>query len=552
MLRKSPFIEAVLLFSLTMAARFFDSVTHRGAPEYLGSRYKLYERQPVTELWNRLSRVTEKQWSWLKVDENDRWVAPDLRVALVSGPPGNGKSSACYEWAVRTCKQDWVDCVTWLDCATEDRKPGAWILTKCTNSPNGYRVEKVSIPQQTADIAGKVVIFDGLRAETVGGWMGVIASLCRKGVAVIMCTSESVKIHIGNTDDITQIPHRFPSWTLDEYKCACSDDEFWKKARTRLPGTPPEGASPVEKESALKEKFYYSGHCARFMFRHTISKVVRLVETGANALGGDTKSMQDALIKNANSGAVNRLVAFVKNNGPTPNAPAVLPTDVSAASDEDALLLQEDEIDNSKAESIFVSAHAARAVLSTMPRSVDNLRTVAAVTKNNAVEGYALEIRFQEKLRTGRDTSTSLAVISSSGALESWNVSSFQEVSSSSIEDNVVGAGVGAWFWIGGNQGGFDAVHLYGSNSIRFIGATAGRSHSLKLNFVQKVLTNIALKGKTFSTVDFVTLRPSNDTRQFSLDTAQSRLTQGWVDFAGRPWSTGDQLDHTRVLKLDW
>ena len=537
-----------------MAARFFDSVTHKGTPGYLGSQYKLYERLPVTELWNRLSRVTEKQWSWAKVDVNHRWVAPDLRVAIVSGPPGNGKSSACYEWAVQTCKLDWVDCVTWVDCATQERGPGAWVLQQCTKSSNGYRVESVPIPQHSDDIAGKVVIFDGLRMETINSWVGVVASLCRKGIAVILCSSESVRIHIGNTQDIIQIRHRFPSWTLEEYGHACSADEFWKKARSRLPGSPPEEASSARKESALRRKFYDAGHCARFMFRLTRNTVVDQINEGAKALSGDTKSMQDALIKSGNSGAVNRLIAFVKKNGPTQSAVAVLPADVPAAQDADALQVHDDEIDISQQENIFVSAYAARAVLSTMPVSVDKIRAVAAVTKNNAIEGYALEIRFQEKLRRARDTSSDLSVITSSGASEKWSVASLQEASPASIEEDVLKetATAGAWFWIGGNRGGFDAVHICGASSIRFVGTTAGKSHSLLLDFVQKLLLNLALKGKKFTTVDFVILRPSDDTRQFYLEPARDRLSQGWMDFDGHPWAQGDQRDHARVLKLDW
>ena len=294
------------------ATRFFDSLTHKDTPKYLASAFKLYERQPVTQLWNRLTQVTEKQWSWLAVPEEDRWVAPETRVVIVSGPPGNGKSSALFEWAVRVvCRLEFVECVTWLDCASADREQGAWVLRGCTSTEsannNNYSVTKVPMPQKSDDFAGSVAVFDGLRAETIGSWTGVFAALCRKGIAVILCSLESVRMHVGNTQDVTQLRHRFPSWSLEEYKSACEDEEFWSEARHGLPGSPGQSASPVEKEYALALKFEFAGHCARFMFRTSITKIQDYVEEGVAALENSIESMQAALKKDGNAGAVNRL-----------------------------------------------------------------------------------------------------------------------------------------------------------------------------------------------------------------------------------------------------
>ena len=532
-----------------MAAHFFSSVTDQGTPEYLASASKLYERQPVTQLWNRLTRVTEKQWSWLAVPDSERWVAAEVRVCIVSGPPGNGKSSACYEWAVRICQQEWVDCVTWVDCATVEREPGAWVLQKCSNYANNYRATAVPVPQRADDITGKVVVFDGLRAETIDSWIGVVAKLCRKGIAAILCSSESVRVHVGNTQDITQLRHRFPAWSLEEYNSACEDDEFWSQARLQFPGPPPQAASPAEKESALEQKFKFAGHCARFMFRSSIPEIKEQIDEGVKALKSSIESMQAALVNYRNTGAINRLIAFVENNGPTPALVPLLPADMPAAPDRYALHVHDDEFVSSDAKNVFVSAHATQAVLSSMPK----LRTVAATTGNRAIEGYTLEIRLQEKLQQARDTNSPLSVITSSGESESWNVVTFREAASGKIEDDIAtNNAVGAWFWIGGNQGGFDAIHVYGATSIRFVQVTSGASHSLYLDFINRLLQNVSLKGRSFSTVDFVTLRPADDYRNFSLEAPRARLGQGWMDFAGQLWTTGDQRGHTRVLKLDW
>lgn len=282
------------------SSRFFDSLTHKDTPKYLASAFKLYERQPVTQLWNRLTQVTEKQWSWRAVPEEDRWVAPETRVIIVSGPPGNGKSSACYEWVVRVCQSEFVECVTWLDCASSDREIGAWVLRRCNNN---YSVTKVSMPQKFNDFAGNVAVFDGF--ESRDSWKH------RKGIAVILCSSESVRIHVGNTQDIAQLRHRFSSWSLEEYKTACEDDEFWNEVRHLLPESPSREASFADKEYALALKFEFAGHCARFMFRTSINRIKDYINEGVLALENSIESIQAALKRDGNAGAANRLIAFL-------------------------------------------------------------------------------------------------------------------------------------------------------------------------------------------------------------------------------------------------
>ena len=402
-------------------------------------------------------------------------------------------------------------------------------------------------------ITAKVVVFDGLRAESIGNWLTVITELCRKGVAVILCSSESVRIHVGNTQDIIQLRHRFPSWSLEEYESACENGEVWSEVRFRLPGSPPQNATRLQKKAALTEKFPVAGHSARFMFRNSNGTIVELVEEGVKALGSSINSLQAALSNDGNAGAVNRLIAFLENNGPNLVQQSPLPTDVAAAPNRDSLRARDGEFRHSTARNIFVSARAARAVLQSMPKSVDQLRTVAATTDNRAIEGYALEICLQDKLKQARDTRTPLAVTKSSGQSESWTVTAFQEKTTENIEDAVVNSTAGnCWFWVGGNQGEYDAIHIYDANCIRFVQVTAGASHSFYLDFVDNLLQNVAFQGRVFSTVDFVTLRPSDDLRAFSLESSRGRLGQGWNDFTGQPWTTGDARNHARELKLDW
>ena len=225
---------------------------------------------------------------------------------------------------------------------------------------------------------------------------------------------------------------------------------------------------------------------------------------------------------------------------------------MAAAPNRDSLRLRDDEVALRTARNVFVSVYAARAVLGDMPVDIDKLRSAAAVTGNRAIEGYALEIRVQQKLMQARETNTPLS-FTVSEELEIWNVAKFQNEAPESIEDAISNNNtIDAWYWIGGNQGGYDAIHVYSESCIRFVQVTAGGSHSFYLDYVDSLLRNVALKGRAFNTVDFVTLRPSDDDREFNLETPRGRLNQGWNSYAGFSWASGDARNHARVLKVDW
>ena len=100
---------------------------------------------------------------------------------------------------------------------------------------------------------------------------------------------------------------------------------------------------------------------------------------------------------------------------------------------------------------------------------------------------------------------------------------------------------IGSWIWIGKNQAGFDAVHIYEADKIRFVKLTAGRTHDYLFSEIQGLLSALALKGISFTHVDFVVVRPHDDYRDFSTGDVTGRLDQGWRDFSG---SCGMQETH--------
>lgn len=195
-----------------MTSRFFTELASTEAPRYLRSSHPMYERKPVTDLWKALTSVAEMQLRWKAVPDADKrdakWLDRKSRLMQVSGPPGSGKSSAVYAWAHKTCLSSGYH-VVWVDVvANKTQDVGCWSLRRDTNH-QAVRMETIAASQFDADI----VIFDGLRKETLEEWESTLKKLSREGVAVILVSSQGVRLHAGNMKDISALGYRFPSWS---------------------------------------------------------------------------------------------------------------------------------------------------------------------------------------------------------------------------------------------------------------------------------------------------------------------------------------------------
>mmetsp|Transcript_25787 Transcript_25787/g.39564 ORF Transcript_25787/g.39564 Transcript_25787/m.39564 type:complete len:506 (+) Transcript_25787:27-1544(+) len=472
-------------------SRFFAGLSAPSTPDYLQSAGKLYERQPVTDLWNNLTRVAKKQWQWMAVADKQapEWVGLQHRLLLVHGPPGTGKSSACYQWSIQACRSSGAD-VTWFDCAESEREVTCWHLERDETQRNQVAVTEIPGARHSEEITSKIVVFDGLRKSTVGKWKPLFVALARRGVAVLLVSSESVRIHRGNMNDITTLRHRVPSWTLEEYECASADDGFWASNADVF--TAQQNAAVDTRNLALDQKFETAGHSARFMFRDSPAIIKDTIVDCADALD-NIDALSKALKRQGNVGAVNTLIAWLYQNGPTPNERASLLQDFdleTPAADRAALGIHDDEVRLVETENCFVSPYAARKVLDGMITTVDQLKTVAAATGNRAIEGYALEMHFETVLKTALATNADLTVTREDGSTESWPVRSFFKTKD--IEKTLLDStALHCWMWIGGLQAGFDAVNIYDNNKIRFVQTTAGEKHTFNLYAVDSLLRRL-------------------------------------------------------------
>jgi hypothetical protein len=547
-------------------------------PKYLPDG-PCYERRPVTALWQKMTDVTKKQWQWRTYKQNNRFLTSSelsttpRRLLQVFGPPGSGKSTAAYAWICNTCllancKALWLECTEIVNVVGGTSK--GWCLSRVDDKVNVTRHTWTGKPtlKELQDLGADIVVFDGMCQSTRNGWAEQFTNLCDEGVAVILVASEGFSLPDGTIDPIVEIKYRVPSWTIEEYYAACANDTFWKNVSQFVGGSV--ATSGEGRNIAIENKYLMAGHSARFMFRRR-SEVVRIRIHTASTTLGNIDSLKDALGAWANSQAVNQLMSWLWQNGPTlPTQASFLTNDDLTTAIADLSLLNNttDEfwsVESQSKGNVFVSRHALQAVLNRITKKVDQMKGIADSLNQPAILGYALELRFLELLNNhANNTDSGIVVYQStsgdSAQQELWRVGHFVRDSSNLLEA-IKGVNVdqrkNAWIWVGGNVTGFDAVHIFTRDDkhwIRFVQVTAAEKHSLKLFAVEAALGELASKGICFDHVDFTFVRPTDDKRKFYVETAVGGFKSAvWKTFDDRPWRQfNDPRKLVVMCTVDW
>jgi hypothetical protein len=515
-----------------------------------------YERRPVTDLWQKMSDVTNMQWQWRALDKidisNTEWWNTRRRLLVVFGPPGSGKSTAAYAWMWYTCLKAKCNAL-WMECA--DTVVGiatGWCLTTVNGKVNvtAYQWEEKPTLQDLKALAADIVIFDGLRQGTHEGWMHTVKTLCDEGVAVVLVSSEGLRIHQGSLGPVAEILYRVPSWTLEEYNAACMYNAFWESVSycVETPGT----VSDEVRNMAIEKKYRVAGHSARFMFGYMSDEVESKLFKAA-AMLENIAALRHALRNWANSQSVNQLMAWLWENGATPRTKASFLTNddlTIATSDLSLLAITNKEFWSAKSRSqrnVFVSRYALEQVQDGIQMKVDQMREIARTLNQPAVMGYAFELRFLDLLRNHANGTDDGIVVRRSADTqargETWSVG--HVVTSEDIVTTIAGMSIqdrqNSWIWVGGNVTAFDAVHILpprnGQHWIRFVQVTSAESHDLMLFAVELALKQLAGENIFYSHVDFVFVRPNDDMRSFSWKKCVGGLKSGvWKTFGGDMW----------------
>lgn len=529
--------------------RFFST---RDAPGYIKSKV-LYERKPVTDIWNRLTAVAKQQWKWKNFPE--RMSERGCRILHIYGPPGSGKSSASFYWVWLVCRNCRTK-ATWISCAAQ--AGSCWSIDGPPETAGGTVATNIetAIPQTAEDLLhARIVVFDDIRKETLERWRGMMNDLARKGIVVVVVSSEGVRFHDGDSGDIVKLHHFVPSWTLDEYVGACGAADFWRSVCLLFQdGTVHDDVA--RREQLIKNKFASAGHSARFMFSYTEFETKQRISRDAKAMGG-IDSLENAVRNTGSSGAVNTVVARLQadKNGTTPQAPAetITSEDMDAVADGPSGFLPVDaKKDYENAKPLLVSAFASQEVAKNIPSSIERMRNVAHILSNRAIEGYDFEEQFKKSLREAENPGRSLGVIDQNGQRVEYQVNQFISCDSIVLEATLINNLIpNTWIFVGGQQGAFDAIHVESLTRIRFVQITVGQKHTFFLDVVDGLLRRVR-DSNIWTHVDFLLLRPYTERhRNFVLDTARGAL-QPFLRFDGQLWDRQDYRNNVDYKLLEW
>ena len=346
-------------------SRYFS--TKDGAPGYIGPKRVLYERKPVTDLWNTLTVVARQQWKWKNVvnKHDDAFLQAKTRLLQVYGPPGSGKTCATFGWARSVCEKCSGTRALWISCAAEAVK--CWSIER--EQGTGTVVVREQPTPQNANEAGDamIVVFDGVRPETLNRWRGLMNEIARLGIAVIAVSSEGVFFHEGDSQDILKVEHFVPSWTLEEALAASNSNVFWQTCYRNFSNAMPNDDA-TQRNAKVQAKFWIAGNSARFLFDSPESIVEDEIKAKARSLNG-IDTLEHAVGNPRSRGAVNTLIARLQEdkNGLTPEQRANFPMDadlLAVAEVFDDLNFRQEEMDNEDSVPQLVSAYASGEVSS--------------------------------------------------------------------------------------------------------------------------------------------------------------------------------------------
>ena len=218
-------------------------------------------------------------WDFLQRSANDDDPAQSPFNVSVEGPPGTGKSTEVWAWALWVAKTRKV-AVVWYQLSTNR-------VVKVVLDGEHNLLSRMNVPRDwigdIRDNCAQLLVVDGLTAQES---VSVKRECCawregdNDGRRFVVVSSAAVRAAVQEDQAAKLVSFTVGSWTLSQYEDACGQDEgaeavagaataasdFYELVRGNLavPGGPT--AAEGSKEELLRCKFFYAGGCARWMF----------------------------------------------------------------------------------------------------------------------------------------------------------------------------------------------------------------------------------------------------------------------------------------------
>ena len=162
--------------------------------------------------------------------------------------------------------------------------------------------------------------------STVEKWRIFCLQLARQGILVVVVSSEGVRLHIGDANDITHLKQFVSSWTLDEYFGACESDKKWSTCHQHFDDATATDNVAKRKEF-LRDKYNIAGQSVSYMFSFYNPSLSRKIREDVEQMV-EVEYLEQAAGTSRSSGAVNSLIARTLDgaNGCTPTYHASFPS----------------------------------------------------------------------------------------------------------------------------------------------------------------------------------------------------------------------------------
>ncbi|KAK1930890.1 hypothetical protein P3T76_013479 [Phytophthora citrophthora] len=309
------------------------------------------------------------------------------------------------------------------------------------------------------------------------------------------------------------------SWTLEDYKAAMADDEFFEHVKTKFTSTD-ESVPPEEREQLLEEKFYVAGGSARYMFDFSLSEVAASLDKAIAAVEDIKKYFTDT--RGASSeGVINRLFSWyrVEQTG--------------------------------KAVSRLVSKYVAKEIAEKLgPDYVQNIA-------NSLTSTPVFELWFFAKLSHGgvwtKKKDQNLEIISHDTWKADNGVPFFDPKHSIPVNQGQQWLAPRKW-----NQGGYDAMYVEmfdGAGKptvqVRFVQASRGDKHSFVHEFFVTLLHKLtdSFQGYQFKSVEVYFAIPISKLRVFDPKVDALQVRRHVLEPAGLPETTRNVIE---IVGLDY
>jgi hypothetical protein len=249
------------------------------------------------------------------------------KIGNIYGQPGTGKSITTY---FTLASHSFTHRILWVACEKlVRRKFNRHTLVPVVIMQNGFKINHevgyrnliAGIRKMTESADKTILALDsaGLNTERIGA---LVAAANNFAEANLKNNKLLYVSSWGTQDDIESQPFHdqekyamtfVHGWKLDDYKTAIQNDSFATAVSEYFEFAPNEDRSTKTFLKKIEAKFYFAGHCARYMFAMPISRVKKKIHSAVSKVS-NYMDVFKRLVGTSSDIAVHRILSRIDNH----------------------------------------------------------------------------------------------------------------------------------------------------------------------------------------------------------------------------------------------